>query len=90
MQDIKKIQNSTRNEMLYDMVASLSGEDEMVLQQQINDLWDRSISNIVLADTPEQFEKAYGSFIADAERLGVEQLEEYYEANLVELRNRGL
>lgn len=90
MQDIAKIQDKTRNEMLYDMVASLSDEDALVLQQQINDLWDRSISTIVLSDTDEQFEQAYADFISNAERLGVDMLEEYYEANLVDLRSRGL
>ena len=90
MQDIAKIQDKTRNEMLYDMVHSLSDEDGLVLQQQINDLWDRSISTIVLSDTDEQFEQAYATFISDAERLGVDMLEEYYEANLADLRSRGL
>ena len=90
MQDIEKIQDRTRNEMLYDMVAALSDEDGLVLQQQINDLWDRSISSIVLSDTDEQFEQAYQNFLSDAERLGVDRLEEYYEANLADLRSRGL
>lgn len=90
MQDIEKIQDRTRNEMLYDMVAALSDEDGLVLQQQINDLWDRSISSIVLSDTDEQFEQAYQTFLSDAERLGVDRLEEYYEANLADLRSRGL
>ena len=76
--------------MLYDMVAALSDEDGLVLQQQINDLWDRSISSIVLSDTDEQFEQAYQNFLSDAERLGVDRLEEYYEANLADLRSRGL
>ena len=90
MQDIEKIQDRTRNEMLYDMVDALSDEDGLVLQQQINDLWDRSISSIVLSDTDEQFEQAYQNFLSDAERLGVDRLEEYYEANLADLRSRGL
>ena len=75
---------------VYDPGNPLSDEDGLVLQQQINDLWDRSISSIVLSDTDEQFEQAYQNFLSDAERLGVDRLEEYYEANLADLRSRGL
>lgn len=90
MQDIYKIQDSTRNELLYDMVNTLSDEDGLVLRQQVYDLWNRSVATVVLADSGEAFESAYDQFIKDAEQLGVEQLEEYFEANLAVLRERGL
>lgn len=90
MQDIEKIQASTRNELLYDMVNTLADEDGVVLRQQIYDLWDRGVASIVLADTDEAFESAYAQFLQDAERLGVDDLEAYFEANLADLRSRGL
>ena len=90
MQDIQKIQMSTRNELLYDIVNTLPTEDGLVLRQQVYDLWERSVASVVLADTDAAFESAYSQFIQDAERMGVDQLEVYFEDNLAIQRAKGL
>lgn len=79
-----------RNERLYDMTWALTDADGLVLQEQINDLWDSAAAAIVLAETDEDFEAEYNDFIAQAEKIGVEKLEEYFEANLATLRAKGL
>lgn len=79
-----------RNERLYDMTYSLTDADGLVLLEQMNDLWDRCSSAICLAESDEEFESLYQDFISQAEKTGVDRLEEYFEANLQTLRAKGL
>ncbi len=73
-----------------DLTYILTDPDEVILQDQINDLWAQGFAKIVTSDSDDEFDQAYAEFIADMETAGVDKLEGYYQARAEHWASVGL
>jgi len=79
-----------KGERLADMSWDVSGEDNLVLKEQIVNIWRAVVPQIITAADDAAFEAAYNKFMSDLEAANVSKLEEVVSENRVNWISRGL
>jgi len=69
------------NERANELIRVLSDTPEKVIETKVFDLWTQSLPGMYLADSEAEVTKKLNDFIAQAEKLGLKQLEAAYTAD---------
>lgn len=79
-----------QDERFADLTVGLTNTDELVLKEQIWNIWKSDVANIVSAADDAAFEAAYEKFMSDLNTAGIEKLCGYFQANAEKWAGTGL
>lgn len=77
-------------ERLNILAGIITDTDLLAIRTQIFELWKNALPGLYLAETDEEFDKAYNKLISDAKTLGLDQLEAAYTENYQKYYERGV
>ncbi|MFV0400847.1 MAG: extracellular solute-binding protein [Oscillospiraceae bacterium] len=66
------------------LLQPLADTDERIIQDQLKDFVKNSEAKVILSQNDEEFEANYTQYMADLEKVGVQQLNDYMTARLLE------
>lgn len=79
-----------QDERFADLTVGLTNTDELVLKEQIWNIWKSGVANTVSAADDAAFEAAYEKFMSDLNTAGIEKLCGYFQANAEKWAGTGL
>lgn len=79
-----------QDERFADLTVGLTNTDQLVLKEQIWEIWRQGVANVVSAADDEAFEAAYEKFMSDLDTAGIDQLCEYFQANADKWSENGI
>lgn len=68
-------------ERMEDLIKVSSDSDAKIIETNVIELWVNALPKIILSNTQAEAETAYQTFVSDAERMGLAELEAAYAQN---------
>ena len=78
----------SHNERLQGAISVITDEDVKTTYLRVMEVWKNSLPNMYLAESEEACEQAYETFVSEATRTGLDELEEYYTQQYVYWKDR--